>query len=218
MSEQTPDTIDQTAPPGLGRLLRRAFGAHPEALSFPVVDSVQTHWDELRAGRTAPARAEIDPRPLAEALPYLFVAEMVAPGVARLRLCGQHLCDLMGMEPRGMPLSVFVEPEARDELAESVAQVAQGARVTLPLRAASGFARPVLDGQLALMPLTDAQGRITRILGVLESHGPIGRAPRRFALGAPIGDVAPRRVPAPSGPRARPPGRPVLRVIQGGRG
>lgn len=212
MSDQTPDSIDTTATTIRGRLFRRSFGSR-KVMTFPAVESVQTHWEMLRAGRMAPARAEIDPRPLADALPHLFVAEMIAPGIARLRLCGQHLGDLMGMEPRGMPLSVFVAPEARDELAAAVMQVAKGARVTLPLRSASGFAQPALDGQLALMPLTDAQGRITRILGVLETHGPIGRAPRRFGLGAPV-----RSAPTEPERPVQPANRPALRVIQGGRG
>jgi len=183
----------------------------PEPIRFPAVASVQTHWETLRGGRTAPARAEIDPRPLAGCLSVMFVAELVAPGVARLRLAGQSLGDLLGMEPRGMPLSVFVEPQDREELADALRQVAQGARVTLPVRSAAGFAKPALDGMLALLPLTDAQGRISRVLGVLETEGPVGRAPRRFSLGKPLAAGAPVASPRPV------PGRPALRVIDGGR-
>ncbi|MCL4675356.1 MAG: PAS domain-containing protein, partial [Pararhodobacter sp.] len=61
----------------------------------------------------------------------------------------------------------------------------------------------------ALMPLADRQGAITRVLGVLETHGQIGRAPRHFRLTAP----ASVETPAP-----RPQGAPVLTLIQGGRG
>ena len=83
---------------------------------FPAVRAVQQHWEILRAGRVCPTRAEIDPKPLAHCLDVMFVAELVAPTVARLRLCGQQLGELLGMEPRGMPLSVFFQAEARVEL------------------------------------------------------------------------------------------------------
>ncbi|WP_323036864.1 PAS domain-containing protein [Pararhodobacter sp.] len=175
---------------------------------FPAVAKVQAHYDVLRAGRIAPARAEIDPRPLAEALDVMFVAEVVAPGVARMRLCGQHLNELLGMEPRGMPLSVFFAPEARDDVAKALAQVANGARASLPLRAEKGLGRPGLDGMLVLLPLTDHTGAITRILGVLETCGQIGRAPRKFKLRA-----SAEMKPVP--PRAT--GKPVLQLILGGR-
>ncbi|MCB1394507.1 MAG: PAS domain-containing protein [Rhodobacter sp.] len=189
----------------------RGLPLSPAPIRFPAVASVQAHWEALRGGRTAPARAEIDPRPLAECLSVMFVAELVAPGVARLRLAGQSLGDLLGMEPRGMPLSVFVEQQDRDELADALQQVAQGVRVILPVRSVSGFARPALDGLLALMPLTDAQGRISRVLGVLETAGPVGRAPRRFSLGKPLAAGVAGAAPRPVR------GRPTLRVIKGGR-
>lgn len=190
-------------------LVRLPFGrAAPEGLDYPLIAQVQSHWRLLRGARVAPARAEIDPRPLAEALDVLFIAEIIAPGIARFRLCGQHFTALLGMEPRGMPLSVLFCPESRNDLASAVQQVAQGARVNLPLRAQKGLGRPGIDAMLALMPLTDQHGAMSRILGVLETHGPVGRAPRVFRLAAAVDMAAPAR---PAGPVA-------LRLIRGGKG
>lgn len=105
-----------------------------------------------------------------------------------------------------MPLSVLFEGAGREEVASALRQVQQGARVVLPLRSDRAIGQPVLDGMLALMPLTDSRGQMTRVLGVLDTLGQVGRAPRRFRTLA-----APRE--------ARPPvGKPVLRVIAGGRG
>ena len=104
-----------------------------------------------------------------------------------------------------MPLSVLFEGAGREELASALRQVQQGARVALPLRSDRAIGQPVLDGMLALMPLTDAQGKMTRVLGVLETIGPVGRAPRRF-----------RTLSAPRETRPLV-GKPVLRVIAGGR-
>ena len=83
-------------------------------------------------------------------------------------------------------------------------QVGSGARATLALQAEPGFGQPDMVAQLALMPLTDGDGRITHVLGVLERHGQIGRRPRRFASA--------RAQPIPSEPT------PKLRVIHGGKG
>lgn len=217
-------------------IFRLPSGPRNAEPDFPAVRAVQQHWESLRAGRVCPARAEIDPKPLSHCLDVMFVAELVAPTVARLRLCGQQLGELLGMEARGMPLSVFFQAEARVELTNALQQVAQGARVTLPLRSPAGLGQPVIDGLLALLPLTDHEGRITRILGVLETRGPTGRAPRRFNLSAPMktatGDLmadlprrsisspatsAQRKEAAPQAARPVSRGRPQFRVIEGGK-
>lgn len=198
---------------------------------YRAVAQTLAQWDRLRAGRPMPTRDDLDPREMAEVLEYLFVAEPVAPGVARLRLAGRHLTHLLGMEPRGMPLCAMFEPEARTEIAAAVEQVLRhGARVILPLRAAGGLGRPALEGMLALMPLADAEGKILRILGVLQTRGTVGRTPRRLGLAGPARPLtaaeaaaqprptaaapAPAPQPAPAPARS---GRPVLRVIRGGR-
>ena len=191
--------------PLAARVLRLPFAKAPASPDFPVVRAVQAHWEDLRAGRIAPARAEVDPRSLAACLDKVFVAELIAPGVARLRLAGQHLAELVGMEPRGMPLSVLFEGAGREELASALKQVQAGARVVLPLRSDKAMGQPALDGMVALMPLADKDGRLTRVLGVLETLGPVGRAPRRF-----------RTLAAPRETRPLV-GKPVLRVIAGGR-
>ena len=226
-----------TTSPQPGKVLRLPFALRGPALDYPRATQVLRYWDALRGSRPAPARSEIDPRDISEALEYTFIAEFVTPDIARLRIAGRRFEDLLGMDPRGMPLGVFLSLEARDELALALAQVAQGARAQLPLRGESGLGRPGLDGLLVLLPLTDAGGAITRVLGALETHGQIGRAPRRFKLAAqaarittaspaasptasPAPDAAAPRRPEPATrqpARPRPTARPVLRVIRGGR-
>lgn len=181
---------------------------------FAAVDLVLRHWERLRDGRPMPRRAEIDPQALAKSLEYMFIAEPVAPRVARLRLSGQHLSCLLGMEPRGMPLCALFAGRDRDELALAVEQVSRhNARVMLPLAAETGIGRPALKGMMALLPLADETGRASRILGVLQTRGAIGRSPRKLTLTGPAEtlQVTPER-PDPAM------GRPQLRVITGGLG
>jgi hypothetical protein len=192
---------------------------HPSEARFDAVALALAHWDQLRAGRPMPQRDEIDPRALAQALEFMFVAEPVAPGVARLRLAGQHLHLLLGMEPRGMPLCALFEGPARAEIADAVDQVVRhGVRVLMPVRSEGGLGRPAIEGLLALMPLADGEGKVHRLLGAMQTRGGIGRTPRRLTLSGPA-----RRLmgtPATGTPElaaAGGPGRPTLRVIRGGR-
>lgn len=170
---------------------------------YPLVAKVCDHWTSLRTRHSLPARAALDPSALTEALPHVFLAEFCSPRVARIRLCGHKIEDVMGMDLRGMPLTCLFGPEAREDIMAALEIVGHGARATLSLQAERGFGQPDMVAQLALMPLTGGDGRITHILGVLERHGQIGRRPRRFAS-AQTTPVVPE-----SGPK--------LRVILGGK-
>lgn len=150
---------------------------------FPAVGQVEAYWEGLRNGRPMPARAEVDPRGITDALAYAFVLEKIAPGMARLRVAGRHLSELMGMEVRGMPFSTLFLPEARSRLQEAMETAFTApASLRLSLAGDTGFTRPPLEARLFFAPLRDEQGRPTRLLGALQSSGRIGRAPRRFAI------------------------------------
>lgn len=173
----------------------RLFGKEP--LSYKAIAQVDAYWEGLRAGRPMPDRAEVDPRGLGDALEFAFLLEHVAPGIGRVRISGMHLRDLLGMEVRGMPLTAFFVPEARARISrvlESVVTAPQVADVTLT--GERGIGKPLLPARLYLAPLA-VEGRASpRILACLESHGSIGRSPRRFD----IEQVQLRRIVATRGP------------------
>lgn len=150
---------------------------------FNHIADVETYWRTLCGARQVPLRSEINPRAIENALEYTFIIERIAPGLARFRLAGMHLNDLMGMEVRGMPLTSFLIPAARrgiGDVLESVFQTPGPAE--LDLQAERGIGKPPLDGRMILLPLRSDLGDISRALGCLETLGPVGRAPRRFEL------------------------------------
>ena len=152
-------------------------------INFPSIGRVEAYWEGLRNGRMMPARVEIDPRGIADVLEYAFVLEKIAPGLARIRLAGMHLNDLMAMEVRGMPLTAMFLPEARREMQKVLENVLESpAVVRLTLASDMGFGRKPLEAQMILMPLRDEQGVATRIFGALQARGEIGRGPRRFTI------------------------------------
>lgn len=153
------------------------------ALNFQAIHTVKAYWDGLRNGRPVPTRADVDPRGIQSALEYAFILERIAPGMARFRLAGMHLNDLMGMEVRSMPLTALFAPEARrglSDLLEECFQTPQTA--TLTLKSEAGIGRGALEAKLLLCPLKSDLGDISRILGCLQTKGEIGRQPRRFVV------------------------------------
>lgn len=178
-------------------------------MRFIHIAEVRDYWEALRAGRDVPFRSEIDPRGIERALEYAFVLERVAPQVARFRLAGMHLNELMGMEVRGMPLTSFFTPKARDEVADILQAVFSGPKTAdFSLKAEPGFGKPEMLARLIVLPLKSDLGDVSRALGCLMAEGPIGRAPRRFDIvncvveqiaASPHGAFRTSRLPAPAG-------------------
>ncbi|MGV8986742.1 MAG: PAS domain-containing protein [Cypionkella sp.] len=163
---------------------------------FAMLAEVRAYWEGLRENGGLPERDRIDPRGIAGALENTFLMERVAPGVARFRIAGMQLHDLMGMDVRGMPLSALFEPAARNRLADGLEGVfSTPAVLELWLEAERGIGRPALEGRLLVMPLTGVRGETDLALGCLAMSGALGRAPRRFAIAGLMSEVIDRRRP-----------------------
>lgn len=164
---------------------------------FRQIAEVRAYWEAKRRPGHLPRRDDIDPRGMASALERVFLIEQVAPNHARLRLAGMHLCDLLGMEVRGMPITAFLEPQARSQLSEVLAGLFRGEYVLdLWLAAERGIGRPALDARMMLMPLIGSYGEPAMALGCLCTNGELGRAPRRFAISHLLRETLPE-VPKP---------------------
>ena len=79
-----------------------------------MLTSLKTYWERLRAGRIAPYRAEIDPRQFETALENMFIIEKLGPDNMRIRLAGMKICEMMGMEVRGMQPGFLIEEADRE--------------------------------------------------------------------------------------------------------
>ena len=158
------------------------FGDKPEC-RFPEIKQIEAYWESLRMGRMVPTRAEVDPRGMEHALEYAFILERIAPGLARVRLNGMHLNDLLGMEVRGMPFTSFFTPKARREVTDVLEKVFDGPQTAeLTLAGERSIGKPALEAKIILLPLRSDLGEVSRIVGALVSKGEIGRAPRRFDI------------------------------------
>lgn len=150
---------------------------------YAAISQVEAYWHALRGNQLVPRRSEIDPRGLDGALEYAFVLERIATGIARLRVAGSHLNDLMGMEVRGMPLTTFFAPTQRRMIADTLEEMFQTPAVALlNLSAPAAPARPALEARLLLLPLKSDLNDISRALGCFVAKGDIGAGPRRFDI------------------------------------
>jgi len=161
-------------------------------MRFAGLAEIEAYWELLRAGRAAPARADIDPRGIEAALGQAFIADGSAEGPCRLRLAGREACAAMGMELRGMPLEALILPADRAGFGALADQVLAGAaRVEIDLCAPRCGAAPPLLARMIMLPLTGPTGVIDRMLGGLSIPGLAAGddngatacgAPRRFLV------------------------------------
>lgn len=173
-------------------------------MRFPVQSKLDRYWRDLKGARLVPSRAQVDPRAIEDCLEYAFILERVAPGLARFRLAGMHLNDLMGMEVRGMPMTCLFPPDSRTRVAEALEEVFSGpSTARLALTGDRGLGRPPIAAELSLLPMTSDFGDITRVLGALTTQGAIGRTPRRFEV-TEIEVTALTGTPIPRGEELRP--------------
>ena len=174
----------------------------------------EAYWASKCAAGDIPRRSQIDPRGIEGVLSNAFVAERIAPGMARLRIAGMHLSDVMGMEVRAMPLSCLIVPAERDRFADALVDLFdRPAKIGMTLEAEGGFGRPALTGRMLLLPLRSDLGDISRALGCLVTQGPIGRTPRRFRItGVEASSVVAGNGLGPTAPH--PSERPYLRVVK----
>ena len=163
---------------------------------FAMLAEVRAYWEGLRVNGALPERDQIDPRGIAGALENTFLLERVAPGIARFRLAGMQVHDLMGMDVRGMPLSALFEPAARSRLADGLeGAFSSPAVLEMWLEAERGIGRPGLEGRMMVLPLQGPRGESDLALGCLAMEGALGRAPRRFAVAGLMSEVIANRAP-----------------------
>lgn len=191
------------------------------AAKFAGIQQVRAYWEALRLNGDVPRRDRIDPRGLAGVLESVFLIERIGPGLAKFRLAGLYLHDLMGMDVRGMPISTLFSSDSRLKLSEALEVVFTApASLDLWLESPRDIARPMIKARMILLPLLGSQGASNLALGCLALEGQIGHAPRRFEISTLVTEPLRRAYPANSiesdhlPPLPRPPrGQPYLRLV-----
>ncbi len=151
-------------------------------MDVKTLPNLRNYWETLRAGRLAPYRSELDPRKFESALENMFILEHLGPGQVRVRLAGMKMCEMMGMEIRGMPPEALMDAAYREEFSRHLNSVLHApAVVELDLQACDNRGK-VSDGTMLLLPLRSDFGEVTRVLGCTIVERPIAFPPVNFAI------------------------------------
>lgn len=187
---------------------------------------LRQHWNSLRDTRSAPPKArDLQPHILGAALPFVFLVENLGGEILRLKLGGTHLCDVMGMELRGIPLRCFFAYNERPRFAAAVEPVFTGpAELDMRLQSSYSGVEPPVLARMMLLPLEGATGAIDRAIGAFVTKGALNHRPYRFEIERtevlPL-DARQAQATGPSrahrGVMSRPTKVPFLRVVEGGR-
>jgi hypothetical protein len=193
------------------------------------------YWNQVRAGRIAPQRLEIEPSRIAPILSETFMLERVDGGTYLYRLAGTRVCELFGAEMRGRNFLEGWSEADRLVLERLLATVSeQGAGTVLDIEGV-GHDRRHLELEAMLLPLLHGSNRISRIIGVisavsaphwraeeplrsrqLKRHRVVWPDGRPYSIVERAGGRAPFR-PVPPELRLVTTDRSRFRVLQGGR-
>ena len=146
-----------------------------------ILQRVETHWEKMRKLGPVPAQLSLSPEPLDSALSHCFVLERVSTTIARFRVAGQALTQLMGMEARGMPLSALFTADGRAVLGPLIKSACESPEIVeIPLTASRGLGRTPMRGRLLMLPLKDGDGDVTKLFGCIVADALPGRRILRF--------------------------------------
>ena len=138
----------------------------------------QWAWIKSIAKGGIPSRQSLDPRDLSGIIEKTFILEARSEHEFRIRICGQAVCNQIGMEMRGMPaVSMFDLPDR---------QTLTGLFHTI----CTGKHYAVLDisgvacgnkGSVILLPMRGPDGSVSRILGAVDLSSQ-AFPPNRFSV------------------------------------
>jgi hypothetical protein len=197
--------------------------------------TLYAYWNELRAGRLAPRRLEVEPSRIAGILSETFMLERVNARDYQYRLAGTRLCELFGAELRCNNFLTDWSDTDQALLAHQLTLVCErGAVLALEIEAKAS-ARHVLAFEAILLPLLHAGDTIGRIIGAMSltsptpmlgaerpllrrliKHEVIWPDGRPHAMLERGGATVPSPITAQLQPAPKA-GRPRLRVLDGGR-
>jgi len=125
-------------------------------------------FDQMRGGRTAPRREDLDLKQVRKLVPNLFIAEQAAsPGDFRWRLAGTAVSALMGREVTGSGITDGWDRQDSERIRRFLSGISGAHKPDiLRMRFMTDRGQWIL-AQIAAVPLMAADGLTTQVLGGL---------------------------------------------------
>ena len=126
------------------------------------------YWNEVRRGRLAPRRFDIEPARVAGILAETLILERVDADSYPFRLAGTRICEQFGAEFRGNNFLDLWSKDDRIHLAQKLALLGeQGGVGVLDFEGRAGEGRAA-KFEAILLPLFHAQPTVDRFLGAIS--------------------------------------------------
>ena len=140
------------------------------------------YWDEKRGDARAPDRGEIEPGAVRELLGDIFVLSYDGAAGHPFRVAGTRVCALLGRDLKDRSFSALFAPDARREIEEIIAVVAEEM-----LAAVAGITATSEDGspahlELLLLPFSARAHTPLSLTGLLAPFESGHRVLRDFKL------------------------------------
>lgn len=127
------------------------------------------YWNEVRAGRLAPQRLEIEPSRIAGILSETFMLERVDSATYRYRLAGTRLCEMFGSELRGKNFLDGWSQADLQVIGRGLATVCDHGGVAVLGLEGSSDGRHRLELEVILLPLVQVGQEISRVIGAMSA-------------------------------------------------
>jgi hypothetical protein len=129
--------------------------------------TLYTYWNELRAGRIAPRRLEVEPSRISSVLAETFMLERTTPTTYRYRLAGTRLCEIFGTELRDTDVLDGWRPSDSALLVRSLTSTCTRGAVSLFVVEASTATQRRLQLEAIFLPLIHGDDTIDRVIGAM---------------------------------------------------
>lgn len=127
-----------------------------------------TYWNSLRHGRVAPNRFEIEPLRIGPLLPETFILEANSDHKFRFRLAGTKVCDIYGLELKGLDfLTLWNRAEDREAIETMLLTIREDGSAGVLEFTGYNEDNDRCRFEILLLPLIHAGERINRVIGIL---------------------------------------------------
>lgn len=133
-----------------------------------------SYWNEVRQGRIAPRRFDIEPARIAGILAETMILERCEDGATRFRLAGTRIAEQFGAEFRGQSfLDMWSQTDAATLKHHLDMVQSQGGVLMFEIDARSPSGRE-MTFEATLMPLVHTRDVVDRYLGAISAmHNPL---------------------------------------------
>jgi hypothetical protein len=140
------------------------------------------YWDEKRGEARAPDRGEIEPGAVRELLGDIFVLSYDGAAGHPFRVAGTRVCALLGRDLKDRSFSALFAPDARREIEEIIAVVAEEMQAAVAGITATSEDGPPAHLELLLLPFSARAHTPLSLTGLLAPFESGHRVLRDFKL------------------------------------